>query len=203
MRRCDVRGLGIDWYRRPELVLADVLLRAARGDDLVQRTYHRATVLAVDPIGGLLQNPDGSGGMDVIDRTGRSRHFNAISGPPNPRWALKARIVTDGFDRMLSDDEVRVFWPILPPDQLGLTIAPGEHVYVLFEASGTDHGLWLGRVSGQDSANSFQGSDSYTTPSAPQTGMDAFAPNDPEYDRSDEAAGLAPIPSGMAFFGGD
>lgn len=197
-----MRGLGIDWYRRPELVLADVLLRAARGDDLIQRTYHRATVLAVDPIGGQLQNPAGNGGMDVQDRIGRSRRFSAITGPENPRWSVKARIITDGFDRMLADDELRVFWPIMPPDQVGITISPGEHVYVLFESAGTDHGLWLSRVSGQDSANSFQGTDSYTAPSAPQTGMDSFEPNDPEYDRTDDSAGLAPVKSGMDFFGG-
>jgi hypothetical protein len=93
---------------------------------------------------------------------------------------------------------------MFPTDQLGVPVAPGEHVYVTFEGKGTEHGLWLSRVSGQDSAGSFQGVDSYTAPSAQQSAMDNFEPNDPEYQRTDASAGMAPGVSAMRFFdGGD
>lgn len=197
-----MQGRGIDWYRRPELILGDLLVRAARGEHGDSRHYHRAAVLAVDLEGGLLQNRDGTGGIDVIDRTGRSRRYGAIVGSQNPRGSIKARILSDGLDRLLDDADVRVFWPLLPHDQLAGPVSPGEHVYVVFESGGLDHGMWLARVSGQDSANSFKGTDSYTAPSAPQTGMDSFEPNGPQYDTSDEHAALAPPPNGMSFFDG-
>lgn len=193
---------GIDRYRRPELILGEVLLRAARGESEHRRHYHRAVVLAVDLEGSLLQNRDGSGGLDVTDRTGQSRRYDAIVGPENPRGSIKARVLTDGLDRLLDDADVRVFWPLLPFDQLAGPVSAGEHVYVVFEGSGMDHGIWITRVSGQDSANSFKGTDSYTAPSAPQSGMDSFEPNDPQYDTTDEHASLAPPPNGMAFFDG-
>lgn len=190
---------GIDWFRRPELILGDLLVRNARGEGSA-RHYHRAVVLAVDLEGGLLQNKDGSGGIDVVDRSGQTRHYDASVGPENPRGSIKARVLTDGLDRLLDDADVRVFWPLLPTDQLAGPVSPGEHVYVVFEGEGTDHGIWVARVSGQDSANSFRGADSYTAPSAPQSGMDSFEPNEPQYDTSDEHAALAPTPNGMSFF---
>lgn len=196
-----MRGRGADWYRRPELILGDMLLKAARGDGVV-RNYHRAVVLAVDLEGSLLQNKDGSRGIDVKDRSGQVRHYDAVVGPENPRGSVKARVLTDGLDRLLDDADVRVFWPLLPFDQLAAPISAGEHVYVMFEGEGMDHGIWVARVSGQESTNSFKGTDSYTAPSAPQSGMDSFEPNEPEYDTSDEHAGLAAPPNGMSFFEG-
>jgi len=195
-----MNGRGNDWYRRPELILGDLLVRAARGEHGPSRHYHRAVVLAVDLEGGLLQNKDGSGGIDVTDRSGRSRHYGATVGPDNPRGSIKGRILTDGLDRLLDDADTRVFWPLLSADQLSIPVSPGEHVYVVFEGTGMDHGVWVSRVPGQDSANSFKGTDSYTAPSSPRTGMDFFEPNGPEYDTSDEHASLAPMPNGMDFF---
>ena len=191
----------IDWFRRPELILGKMITEYARGDSLARKHYHRAVVLAVDPIGGKLQNQDGRGMFDSVGSDGIVRQLPAIVGPSNPRWSIKARILTDGFDRLLDDAQVRVFWPFLPQDQIGIAIAPGEHVYVVFEGQGMDHGMWMCRVSGHESANIFVGSDSYTNPSAPRSGMDSFESNDPEYDRSDEHAGLAPKSSAMSFFG--
>ena len=195
------RQPGADWFRRPELILADLLQRAARGER-GPRNYHRATVLAVDTEGGLLQNPAGSGAVAVADADGRQRSYAALVGPENPRGSIKARILTDGLDRLLDDDDVRVFWPMFPYDQIALPVFPGEHVYVVFEGDGMEHGLWLSRVSGHDSANSFKGSDSYDAPSSPRSAMDSFEPNEPEYRRDDEHAGMAPSTNAMDFFGG-
>ena len=171
--------------------MAELIKKAARGDDDVQH-YHRAVVMAVDHDGGMLQNDDGQGGITVTDRNGKERKFSAVTGPPNPRGSIKARVITNGLDRLLEDDDLRVFWPMLPPDQIGIPVSPGEHVYVIFEGAGYDHGMWLSRVAGHDSANSYAGVESYVAPSAPKTAMDSFEPNDAEYPKTDEYSALSP-----------
>ncbi len=190
---------GSDWYRRPELILADVLQRAARQEGPSPH-YYRATVLAVDTEGGLLQNEQGAGSLSVRGRDGSVRTFRATTGVRNPRGAVKARILTNGMDRLLADDELRVFWPMFPTDQIGVPISPGEHVYVVFEGEGMVHGLWISRVSGQDSANAFIGSDSYTEPANQRSAMDFFEENPIEYPRTDEHAGQAPPRDAVTFF---
>lgn len=195
-------SMGSDRYRRPEIILSELLQKEARGEFNAQRHYRRAVVLAVDHTGGQLQNPFGVRGISVTGRDGKRREFAALPGVENPRGAVKARILTDGFDRLIDDADLRIYWPMFPQDQLGTPISPGEHVYVVFEGEEMSHGLWLSRVPGQDSANSFAGVDSYTAPSSPMSAMDFFEPNDPEYDRTDEAAGLAPTVDSTSFFGG-
>lgn len=196
-----MRDRGADWFRRPELVLADLIRSRARGDDR-DRHYRRAVVLAVDLEGGRLQNETGSGSVSVRARDGKTRSYPAIPGVENPRGSVKARILTDGFDRLLADEDLRVFWPMFPQDQVSIPVSPGEHVYVVFEDEGLAHGLWVSRVPGQDSANSFRGSDSYDAPSSPGSAMDSFEPNESEYDMTDEHAGLAPPIDSMSFFEG-
>lgn len=189
----------VDWYRRPELILADVLQRAARGEKKPP-IYYRAAVLAVDLEGGRLQNPDADGALSITLRDGSTKSFQALAGPLNPRGSVKARIITDGFDRLLDDQLLRVFWPMFPQDMAGTPITPGEHVYVMFEGEGMAHGLWVSRVSGHESANSSQGALEYDAPSAPQTAMDSFEPNGPEYPRDDGYASLAPTDGAMTKF---
>ena len=195
-----MRDRGADWFRNPELVLAEMIRERARGDERV-RHYRRAVVMAIDLDGGKLQNRDGSGSLSVRNRDGRVVTYPALVGPDNPRGSIKARILTDGLDRLLSDDELRVFWPMFPQDQLGIPVSSGEHVYVVFEDEGLTHGLWISRVSGQDSANSFKGSDSYVSPSSPASAMDAFEDNPPEYQTDDVHASLAPPVDPNSFFG--
>lgn len=197
------RDRGSDWYRRPEMILSEILQREARGDDRADRHYRRAVVIAVDPNGGQLQNPDGVGQMAVVKRDGQRVVYPALPGVENPRGSIKARVLTDGLDRLVDDRDLRVYWPMFPYDQVGIPVSPGEHVYVVFEDEGLSHGLWVARVSGQDSANSFSGVESYTAPSAPRSAMDFFEPNEPEYQRSDERAGLAPPQDSTSFFGGE
>lgn len=194
------RDRGSDWYRRPEMILADLLQRAARGDDRVDRHYRRAVVLAVDLLGGQLQNPSASGGISFRTRDGSQASYPALVGVENPRGAIKARVLTDGLDRLIDDVDLRIYWPMFPQDQMGTPISPGEHVYVVFEDEGLSHGLWVSRVPGQDSANSFAGVDSYTAPSHQQSAMDYFEPNEPEYIRTDDRAGLAPPKDATTFF---
>jgi hypothetical protein len=188
----------IDWYRRPELILSELIKKEARGEK--DRSYYRAVVLAVDLEGGKLQNSDASGEVRVPQRTGENRTYKAIVGPPNPRGAVKARILTDGFDRLLDDDSLRVFWPMFPQDLAGIPATPGEHVYVVFEGEGTSNGLWISRVAGQESANSFDGKSSYDAPSSPQSAMDTFEENEAQYPQDEEYAGLAPTKDAMTSY---
>jgi len=191
---------GIDKYRRPGIILADMIKRAARGDDKDKRHYYRAAVLAIDLDGGKLQNPNAEGGIDSIDSAGTKRHFKALHGVENPRGSIKARILSDGVDRLLDDADVRIFWPMFPQDQIGTPVSPGEHVYVIFEGVGMAHGLWLARVSGHDDANSYKGSDSYVAGSAQGSAMDSFEPNEPNYPQTDDHASMAPVKNANDYF---
>ena len=193
---------GIDWYRRPEMILADLLREAARGKP-ADRTVRRALVLAVDYEGGLLQNPDGSGQYESVWPGQHSQMLPAIVGPNNPKGSIKARILTDGLDRFRPDDDVRVYWPLFSPDHLGIPVSPGEHVYVMFEGSGLENGFWIGRVPGHESAGAFIGNRSYTAKSAPGSAMDHFDENPSELDTSDSRAGLAPGKSAVDHFDGE
>jgi len=189
----------VDWYRRPEQILAEVIDKAARGEK--DRSHYRAVVIAVDLDGGKLQNNDGAGEVIVKSRDGKSRSFQALIGPANPRGAVKARILTDGFDALLEDQDLRVFWPMFPQDLTGTPATPGEHVYVMFEDVGMAHGIWISRVAGHESANSADGTDTYEAPSAPYTAMDSFEENGAEYAKDDDSAGLAPTRGAMTTFG--
>lgn len=193
---------GVDWYRRPELILAEVLEKAARGEEK-EKTYLRAVVVAVDLEGGKLQNPDSSGEVRVPLRDGTVRTYKAIPGPENPRGAVKARVLTDGLDRLLDDQSLRVFWPMFPQDLAGTPATPGEHVYVMFEGEGTANGLWISRVAGHESANSFEGKSSYDAASAPQSAMDKFEENKSEFAKDDDQAGLAPTKGAMSAWEND
>jgi hypothetical protein len=119
--------------------------------DVYPQFMYRATVLAVDPDGGALENPNAEGSFDaVID--GQQTKLKASSGPSNPPNSLKCRIITDGRDRLNVDSDVGVFWPLMP-EHMAPPVKPGEHVYVVFEDQHRVHGLWLGRVSGHVGAN--------------------------------------------------
>lgn len=193
-----------EWYRRPEIVLADLLSRAAR-DEIPEDDHQilRALVLAVDPDGGVLENKDGTGSYGARGTDGRRMSLTAGIGPANPAGSVKARILTDGLDRLRADQDLRVFWPLHPQDQLAIPISPGEHVYVMFEGRRLEHGLWISRVSGHESAGSFMGSDSYTAPSAASSAMDSFEPNQPQYSRDDASASMAPAKDAMGTFEGE
>lgn len=199
-----IQKRSLEWLRNPERAFADLLLTHMRGDDQTRRHYWRAVVLAVDTVGGQLENIQGNGSLTVTNRDGTTTTFQATVGPDNPKGSVKARILTDGYDRLLDDADVRTFWPMSPPDQVGMPVSPGEHVYVVFEDSlvgSTEHGMWTARVAGQDSAGSFDGTDSYTAPSNQRSAVDAFDPNTPDYPTDDDSASLAPNNSATKFFG--
>lgn len=150
-------------FRKPELFFSEVIKKSARGSfvekDENSRVFFRAVVAAVDVRGGLLENESGIGVVThFID--GRSIDFRANIGPLNPKNSVKARILTDGFDQFVSDDRLRVFWPFFP-EHVSVPVKPGEHVYVLFEDEGFEHGLWFSKVSGHESTNLFRGQDSF------------------------------------------
>lgn len=189
----------LDWYRRPEMILADLLRDAARGP-APDRTIRRALVVAVDHEGGILQNPDGSGDFQAAWPGQRAKTLRATVGPANPRGSVKARVLTDGLDRLRHDDDLRIFWPLFPPDQIGVPVSPGEHVFVMFEGDGLDNGVWVSRVAGHESAGAYIGNKSYVGSSAPGSAMDHFEPNPAEYPKTEQHAGLAPGSSAMDHF---
>lgn len=199
-----MKKAGVDWYRKPEIILADLLGKAAR-DEIASsndKFLYRALVLAVDVDGGKLQNQNGTGEIVVKTENSGNKTYKAIIGLDNPRGSVKARILTDGFDRLLDDDEVAVFWPMLPYDQFGIPISPGEHVYVIFENKSKSHGMWLSRVSGHESASSFEGVKSYTATSSPVTAIDSFFENEQDYQKDENYASLTQNnDSAMRFFG--
>jgi hypothetical protein len=182
------------------MILGEMIRRAARGDDQEKKTYLKAVVLAVDLEGGKLQNPNGEGSLRVPLRDGTEKTYKAMIGPKNPRGSVKARVLTDGLDRLLGDQDTRVFWPMFPQDLAGTPATPGEHVYIMFDGVGMDHGLWISRVAGHESAGSADGTTTYTAPSAPQSAMDTFEENGPTYPRDDAIAGLAPTNGAMTAF---
>ncbi len=155
---------GRERFQRPELFLSDLLKRAARGAfverDESPALFFRALVVAVDTVGGALENDDGSGSV-THDRGGRGTTFPAVVGPRNPRGSLKARILSDGYDQFVSDDRLRVFWPLFP-EHSSLPVKPGEHVYVMFEDADREHGLWVAKVSGHEDVNLYLGERSST-----------------------------------------
>ncbi len=189
----------LNWYKRPELVLARLVSDAARGPEPT-RNVRRALVLAVDQEGGMLENPAGSGTFASSWPGVKTKILRAQVGPANPRGSIKARVLTDGLDRLRTDDEVRVFWPMFPPDQLGMPVSPGEHVYVMFEGDGMSNGFWLSRVPGHEGAGSYTGNRSYVAPSAPGSAMDNFEENPGTYPKDEAHASLAPSVSAIDHF---
>lgn len=152
-----------DVWRRPELFFADLLKKEATRDYVTRDehlvVWHRAVVEAVDVKGGKLENPQGAG--SVKHKMGKKEiEFNASIGPTNPKNSVKARIISEGFDQFFDDDSLRVFWPMFPEND-SIPVKPGEHIYVTFEDSNFEHGLWLGKVSGHENLNYYRGQDSY------------------------------------------
>lgn len=128
---------------------------------------YRATILAVDPDGGVLENPSGSGDYEAVVDS-RIVRLKASVGLSNPPFSLKCRLITDGWDKLQSDADVGIFWP-LTSEHAQAPVKPGEHVYVAFEDQHRVHGLWLGRVSGHDGLNVVVGATKLVSSTPPDT----------------------------------
>jgi hypothetical protein len=86
---------------------------------------HRAVVIEIDHKGGKWKDdPD--------------------QPAPNPPNSFRGRVISNGMDRNTDIDELPVFWPLFPHDVF--PIKEGEEVYVIFEDSWGEHGLWIARV---------------------------------------------------------
>lgn len=181
---------------RPELLLKELLTNAFK-DGFVKRTEYipiiqRAVVIAVDMEGGKLENPSGDGKFDCIVN-GEGKELEAKLGPANPQNSIKARVLTNGEDKFSDDQNLRVFWPFFP-EHISYPIKPGEHVYVMYEDSQKQHGLWIGKVPGHEGVNFAKGEDFYKSEDTGRlTGMfsdssEAASSNEQEKFDSDEAA---------------
>ena len=171
-----------DRFRRPELMFKEFIRKGAQGlfremNDPGQFLY-RALVVAVDVEGGLLENPDGSGTINH-EINGQKFSVEAKLGPKNPPNSIKARIISDGIDKFSADDNLRVFWPFFP-EFISIPAKPGEHVYVLFEDSRQQHGLWVSKVPGHVGVNYAPGESFFTydrEQNAPLAGLFADTKN--------------------------
>lgn len=152
-----------DKFRNPEIffneLMSDYVHGAFHTNDQNVPVIYRAAVIAVDVKGGMLQNPDGQGSVKH-EFDGKEIEVPATIGPKNPRNSVKARVLSDGFDQMVPDDDLMVFWPFFP-EHASLPVKPGEHVYVIFEDPDFLHGLWVTKVAGHDNFNFFRGKEAY------------------------------------------
>jgi hypothetical protein len=148
-----------DKFHRPEIFLSELLQKGARGDfherDENSTILYRATVIAVDVIGGKLQNANAAGSV-THEFNGKSINVKATHGPDNPRNSIKARVISSGHDKFTSDEDTPVFWPFFP-EHMSVPIKPGEHVYVIFEDHDFQHGLWVCKIPGHEGVNFVQG----------------------------------------------
>lgn len=152
-------GWGTDKYRRPTISFTELFIAGANGTFRERGEYSqfmfKALVVAMDTQGGKLETPNGTpeGGalvQQVQYPNGKVDSYTVISsdgkvnvGPRNPKNSVKARIISDGSDDFVDDDDLRVYWPLLPGID---NPTAGEVVYVIFEDETMKHGLWLCRA---------------------------------------------------------
>lgn len=108
-------------------------------------------MIGVDVEGGKLENPEAAGGVSH-DFDGKKFDVPARIGPENPANSVKARVISDGHDKFVKDENLKVFWPFFP-ENISVPIKPGEHVYVIFEDSQMQHGLWISKIPGHEGVN--------------------------------------------------
>lgn len=132
----------------PEIYLAEMVRKYAQGK-LAEHGenvsfYQRAKVMAIDKIGAKLENATGAGSVEgTSKKDGKTYKFEAKIGPDNPKYSIKARLITDQSDALTSDDDLRVYWPLFP--NLGQDISVDEFVYVFWEDEDRKHGVWVSK----------------------------------------------------------
>lgn len=136
---------------KPEVYQAQMMSKFVQGKFLERgenvAPFVRAQVISFDPVGGMLENPDGSGEADSRNPENNDRYkIKARRGPKNPPRSLRARIITQHRDAATPDEDLRVYWPLFPPS--GPDPITLDFVYVFFEDSDRHHGLWVSRVPG-------------------------------------------------------
>jgi len=146
--------------RRPSISFTDTLMKGANGTYRERGEYaqfmFKALVVAMDTQGGLLETPNGVPAGDPLFQTvtypdGTTDSYTVINpetnlinlGPRNPKNSVKARIISNGIDDFVDDDDLRVYWPLFPGNT---NPGAGEVVYVVFEDETMNHGLWISRA---------------------------------------------------------
>jgi hypothetical protein len=153
------RGWGTDKFSRPIISFTETLIAGANGTYRERGEYaafmFKALVVAMDTQGGKLETPTGSPEGDALVQhvefpNGKVDEYTVANsqgkvnvGPRNPKNSVKARIISNGIDDFVDDDDLRVYWPLLPGID---NPSAGEVVYVVFEDETMNHGLWLCRA---------------------------------------------------------
>jgi len=105
----------------PDRILSKLINDYVGGRLGAGKFLYRASVVQTDTVGGQLEEV-----------------------PPNPKGSIRARVITDSRDALLSDEDLGVFYPLFPFDRMPLKET--EHVYVIFEDERKRHGLWITRI---------------------------------------------------------
>ncbi len=190
-----------EWFKRPEVILSDLLKDFANSS--VKKLLYRASVVAVDPDGGKLQNKNGNGYTE-FNFGNKVKKINATVGLENPAMSIKARILTDGLDRLIDDNDLKVYWPLFQHSQMSCPIVPGEHVFILFEDESLSSGLWVCRIPTTSAANISAGSDLYDH-NDEENSIYFFTERNKKEKINDSYAGLAPtdLNSPIKLFNGE
>jgi hypothetical protein len=133
------RSIQEDQIASPESILYRMIQDYVEGALDSNRVLFRATVVAIDHVGGQFE----------IE-------------PPNPRNSIQARVNTARRNATTLDDDLPIFWPMFPHIQS--PVKESEHVYVIFEDDAKQHGLWLSRIPQRldvDSKNYVKGTAAY------------------------------------------
>jgi len=107
----------------PEKSILSSLRDLSEGKFNNSSALRRALVVEIDHVGGKLEQVP----------------------KQNPKNSIRARIVSEPSPHtFLENEDLPVFWPLFP-----FNISPikqGEHVYVIFDGTRGDHGLWISRI---------------------------------------------------------
>lgn len=184
---------------RPELFLSELIKKYAQDGFVKSDEYpeflRRAVVVAIDVEGGHLQNPSGTGSVTHVV-SGKRIEVTALKGPHNPPNSIKARVISESEDQFSDDAGLAVFWPLLP-EHLLPPLKINEHCYVTSEDAQGEHGLWIGKVSGHDNVNFYDGVTSYERDDRPLTTAFGLGSKDesPSEDEMKERVGETSRPS--------
>ncbi len=108
-----------DGYLNTERIFFDMIRDYSTGELSNKTVFFRALVEGVDVQGGVFQ-----------------------TDPPCPPRSIRARVYTSGMDSFIPEDALPIYYPLFP----NVSVAPGEHVLVMFEDEQRSSGFWLNTV---------------------------------------------------------
>lgn len=115
--------------QNPERILSHLIRDYIAGKLDDNRSLFRASVVAIDHVGGQFE----------LD-------------PPNPKNSVRARIFTNGMDATTDDEDLPIFWPL--HSHVCEPVKENEHVLVMFEDERRENGMWVSRIAEPNNTDS-------------------------------------------------